>query len=146
MITGLYETHIGVRDLEAAMRFYEEVVGLQLGAIDETRRIAFYFIGGWNNAMLGLWEKPEEQIQTQHYAFEVALADLDGAIAELKKQGVPTHNFFGECTEVPTVFGWMPAVSIYFKDSDGHELEYLAKLDGDPQPERGVVPWTEWNA
>jgi hypothetical protein len=39
----------------------------------------------------------------------------------------------------------MPAASVYFKDPDGHLLEYIARLPGAPQPERGVVPWNEWN-
>jgi len=38
----------------------------------------------------------------------------------------------------------MPALSLYFQDPDGHSLEYLAMLTDDPQPERGVVKWSEW--
>lgn len=43
------------------MHFYEEVLGLQLGAIDEARRTAIYWIGGWGRAFLGLWEKPRDE-------------------------------------------------------------------------------------
>ena len=40
----------------------------------------------------------------------------------------------------------MPAAAVYFRDPDGHLLEYLAMLDGPPDPERGITTWSEWNA
>ena len=39
------------------------------------------------------------------------------------------------------VFAWMPAVSIYFDDPDGHLLELIAMLPGEAQPEGGIVAW-----
>ena len=42
------------------------------------------------------------------------------------------------------VFGWMPAIAIYFNDPDGHSLECIAMLPGAPKPEVGVVSWEEW--
>jgi hypothetical protein len=39
----------------------------------------------------------------------------------------------------------MPAVSIYFADPDGHELEFIAPLPDKPRPEIGVVSREEWN-
>jgi GNAT superfamily N-acetyltransferase len=42
------------------------------------------------------------------------------------------------------VVGWMPAAAVYFRDPDGHLIEYLAMLDAAPQPDRGIVPWSEW--
>ncbi|MEK7794818.1 MAG: VOC family protein [Candidatus Hydrogenedentota bacterium] len=146
MITRLFETHVPVSDLTRSMRFYEGVVGLELGTVDEARRIAFYFIGGWNKSMLGLWEKPAGEVQPQHLAFEVPINELTASIAELRSHGIETRDFFGRATEVPTVFCWMPAVSIYFSDPDGHSLEYIAPLPGPPRPEAGVVPWPEWIA
>ena len=38
----------------------------------------------------------------------------------------------------------MPAAAVYLRDPDGHLLEYLAMLDENPQPERGIIPWSEW--
>ncbi|GAB3643035.1 hypothetical protein GCM10027423_36720 [Spirosoma arcticum] len=43
------------------------------------------------------------------------------------------------------VFGWMPAVSIYFRDPDNHELEFIAMLPGPPRPDIGVVSYADWN-
>ena len=55
MIQGLFETHINVANLERSMQFYGEVLGLPFAMIDEKRRIAFYWMGGRGEAMLGLW-------------------------------------------------------------------------------------------
>jgi hypothetical protein len=38
----------------------------------------------------------------------------------------------------------MPALAIYFRDPDGHLLEFLAMLPDEPRPEAGVVSWDEW--
>lgn len=37
------------------------------------------------------------------------------------------------------VFGWMPAIAIYFRDPDGHSLELIAMLPQPPQLALGVV-------
>ena len=63
MILGLFETHIDVADLDRARRFYGETLGLELGLLDEARRVAFYWIGSRREAMLGLWEKPADRIR-----------------------------------------------------------------------------------
>lgn len=42
------------------------------------------------------------------------------------------------------VFGWMPAIAIYFRDPDGHSLEVIAMLPQPPQPALGIVSWEEW--
>jgi lactoylglutathione lyase len=31
-------------------------------------------------------------------------------------------------TAEPSVIGWMPAAAVYFRDPDGHLLEYLPML------------------
>lgn len=145
MFKRLYETHINVRNLERSMSFYESL-GLERGAVDEARRVAFYFIGGWNESMLGLWEKTPEEIHHQHYAFEVELNELESIADRLRAAGIVLTDFFGNTAQVPTVFGWMPAASYYFSDPDNHELEILARLPGNPRPDLGVIALPEWNA
>ena len=54
------------------------------------------------------------------------------------------RDFAGNPTDEPVVLAWMPALSLYFQDPDGHSLEYLAMLPEEPQPDRGVVKWSEW--
>ena len=42
----------------------------------------------------------------------------------------------------------MPAISIYFSDPDGHELEFIGILPGAPksEKEKRVVTYEEWLA
>ncbi len=58
LFRGLFETHVQVKDLEKAMRFYGDVLGLEIGLRETERRVAFYWIGGKGRTVLGLWEKP----------------------------------------------------------------------------------------
>jgi len=38
--------------------------------------------------------------------------------------------------EGPMVFVWIPAIAICFSDLDGHELEFIGILDGNPKSEK----------
>ncbi len=143
MIDGLFETHINVSNLERSCAFYGDVLGLELALLEQERRIAFYWIGGRGEAMLGLWERPE-QVQQQHFAFR-------SSIEAIRQQSVPflharglTGRDFDDEKEEPFVFGWMPAIAIYFRDPDGHSLEFIAMLPDEPQPEVGRVSWAQW--
>jgi lactoylglutathione lyase len=151
LFRGLFETHLHVADLEKAMRFYEEVLGLELGRKEAERRAAFYWIGKNRSSMLGIWERlPWDEgglgkpVRPQHLAFEVDFADLQTAIERVKQHGIELRNFFDHVTDEPSVFGWMPAASIYFNDADGHLLEFIAKLEGGPAVEIGIVSLAEW--
>jgi len=145
MILGLFETHIDVADLDRACRFYGETLGLEHGLLDQERRVAFYWVGPRGESMLGLWEKPAAQIRPQHFAFRASIEDvLTRAVPYLKERDLPSRNFLNDGTERPMVFGWMPALAIYFSDPDGHSLEFIAKLPDDPQPEAKVLSWDEW--
>ncbi len=147
MIRGLFETHINVADLERSVAFYRDVLGLEVGRREDDRRVAFLWIGGRNRAMLGLWEKPREQVARQHFAFSASLDDvLNHSAAWLAERGLEPRNFLDDGTRRPMVFAWMPAVSIYFRDPDGHSLELIAPLAEAPRPELGVVSWDDWQA
>jgi lactoylglutathione lyase len=143
-VTGLFETHLNVAHLERSMEFYGSVLGLEPGTVDRARRLAIYWIGGRGKAMLGLWEKPPEKIVVQHFAFEVRLDDLDRVMEAAREQRIELRDFFDQPADVPSVFGWMPAASIYFNDPDGHLLEFIAMLPDEPRPEVGIVTLDEW--
>jgi lactoylglutathione lyase len=151
-ITGLYETHLQVANLDLSMEFYERVLGLELGMKEQSRRVALYWVGEHGKSLLGLWEKPSwilgrnpgDPIIRQHFAFEIELVDLGRTVAAVKHRGIELRNFFEQTTDVPSVFGWIPAASIYFSDPDGHLLEFIAKLGGKSRPEIGIVSMDEW--
>src|SRR3954447_12567920 len=145
MIKGLFETHINVSSLERSMNFYGKVLGLELGRYEEERRVAFYWLGKWGEAMLGIWEKPPEQVLQQHFAFRCEINDiLNLSVKYLQQRNLPFHNFLNDGTERPMVFAWMPAISIYFNDPDNHSLEFIAMLPGKPKPELGIISYEEW--
>jgi lactoylglutathione lyase len=70
------------------------------------------------------------------------LDDFLEAPKHLKAQGITPLSFFGLETTEPSVIGWMPAASIFFRDPDGHLIEYLTMLDKEPRPSLEVVPWS----
>ena len=97
--------------------------------------------------MLGLWSLGSAPLGLSlHVAFDVALEDALEAAGHLRAQGVAPLSFFGEPADEPSVIGWMPAAAVYFRDPDGHLLEYLAMLDEPPRPDAGIVSWSEWKS
>ena len=144
MIKGLYETHIQVSNLENSIQFYTEVLGLKLAHMDETRPIAFLWIGDQKESMLGLWEQ-KENLQTRHFAFSADKEDiLNYSVDFLKTKNLQPYNFLKNGSIQPMVFAWMPALAIYFNDPDGNQLEFISILEGDGKPELGVISYEEW--
>ena len=128
-----------------SVAFYRDVVGLPLALEVPERGAAFFWIGGPGEAMLGLWSLGSAPMALSlHVAFKSPLEDVLTACDGLRSAGVTPLSFFGAETDEPSVLGWMPAAAVYFRDPDGHMLEYLAMLDVSPRPDVGVVPWTEW--
>jgi lactoylglutathione lyase len=146
-IQGLFETHLTVRDLATSIPFYQDTVGLELAFTMPERRVAFFWIGGRGQAMLGVWEVGDTPNGMRlHFAFRSTIEQVLSAPSALKAIGVVPRGFYGEPVEEPVVIGWMPAVSLYFTDPDGHLLEYLAILPQEPRPEAGVIRYSEWQA
>ena len=146
-IHGLFEAHLTVARLEPAMVFYREVVGLELAHRVPERNAAFFWVGRHAQSMLGLWEVGTAPLGIrQHLAFTSTVDSILAAPEKLKAAGVEPRGILGEPVSEPVVIGWMPAISLYFLDPDGHLLEYLAMLPGKPAPDVGVVPYSQWRA
>lgn len=147
MIKGLYETHLYVENLENSIEFYTIVLGLKQCRYGAERRTAFFWIGEDKQSMLGLWEKPKEEINLRHFAFECDPEwILNESIDFLKSHNLNFWNFLQDDKEKPMVFCWMPAISIYFSDPDGHYLEFIGILPGQTKSdkEKRVVTYEEW--
>lgn len=143
-VLGLFETHLTVSDLQRSIGFYRDIVGLQLSFEVSERNAAFFCIGDSRHSMLGLWSIGTVPLGiTLHVAFRVTKDDLLDASKRLKAQGISPLSFFGVETKEPSVIGWMPAAALYFRDPDGHLIEYITMLDKEPRPDLGVVSWSE---
>jgi lactoylglutathione lyase len=146
-VAGLFESHLTVSDLDRSVAFYRDVVGLALAMQVPERGAAFFWIGGRGEGMLGLWSLGSAPMGLRlHVAFTASLEHVVDACRRLRSLGVTPLSFFEAETTEPSVIGWMPAAAVYFRDPDGHLIEYLAMLDEQPRPERGVVPWSRWGS
>jgi lactoylglutathione lyase len=141
----LFEAHLAVADLARSTAFYRDVVGLQPALEIPERGAAFLWIGDPGTAMLGLWSLGSAPLVLQsHLAFAVTAPELAAAPSALQARGVQPLSFSGEPADEPSVLAWMPAAAVYFRDPDGHLLEYLAMLDDAPQPELGILGWSAY--
>lgn len=147
MIKGLYETHLFVEDLQRSIDFYGNTLELKQCRFNPDRRTAFFWIGKDQQYMLGLWEKPKIEIDVRHFAFACDPDWIQNkSVNYLKARDIDYWNFLNDGTDGPMVFVWVPAISIYFHDPDGHELEFIGILDGPPKSdqEKRVVTYEEW--
>ena len=134
----LYETHIPVTDTKASETFYSEVVGLPFAYRDPTRDIVFLWVDEKQKGMIGLWGastsygRQNGVLTPCHLGFAVSLEQLQRAIVKLNERGIETSGFFGKLTTEPSVIGWMPSAQIYFRDPDGHSLEFITILPENP--------------
>jgi catechol 2,3-dioxygenase-like lactoylglutathione lyase family enzyme len=146
MIRGLFETHLEVASLERSIAFYTDSLGLTLAHTDPVRKAAFFWISKPQEAMLGIWESTQP-VSSRHIAFRCAVEDiLLHTEAYLQRLDLKPYNFLQDGTARPMVFAWMPALSLYFRDPDGHELEFIAILEGEGRPDLGILSYEEWKA
>ena len=145
----LYEAHLPVTNTTAATKFYCEVVGLTFAYRDPGRDVVFLWSDAREKGMIGLWGPrtqygPDSQLTPSHHlAFAVELDQLLGTIERLHTSGIETLGFGGEKLGEPTGIGWMPSAQIYFRDVDGHSLEFITILLQEPRP--GFVgSYTAW--
>lgn len=136
-ISGLYESHLTVSDLNTSIGFYRDVLGLELAHVVPDRHAAFFWVGGRERSMLGLWNVHRSPVRLRaHLAFAVALDDVIDAVGVLRSRGIlPRDGGGGPEIEEPVVLPWMPAASVFFDDPDGHSLELISILPEPPRPD-----------
>lgn len=131
----LYETHLAVANTSVSQSFYTQVVGLEFAYHDPTRDIVFLWAGDRRRSMVGLWGPSSTygaDFHRSHLAFAVGLEELLVTGERLRRSGVVCEDFNGQRTDEPSVIGWMPSAQLYFRDPDGHWVEFIALLDDTP--------------
>jgi len=92
-ISGLYETHLTVSDLDRSVTFYRDVVGLELAHTVPKRHAAFFWIGGRDRSMLGLWCIHSSPVFMRlHIAFSVTLDDVIRSVDALRSRGLTPRS------------------------------------------------------
>jgi catechol 2,3-dioxygenase-like lactoylglutathione lyase family enzyme len=110
------------RDRQLSAEFLAAVLGLEAGAPFGP----FLPVDLGNGVTLDYYEKRDEPIQGQHYAFLVPDERFDGMIARLDALGVtyhadPSHT---EPGRINRLFGGRGA---YFDDPGGHNTEIMTR-------------------
>ena len=109
-VSGIEEIVIEVEDLDRAIAFYEDVVGLKLRSRGAEE--AWFKVG---DQWLALFKKGREGTGP-HFAFRIAEEDADRVEEAMKAQGVPIET--GDYSGGP---------SVYILDPDGNKIELHAK-------------------
>lgn len=144
-IQGLYEAHLTVANLERSIEFYRDIVGLEFAKFIPERGIAFFWIDDKKTGMLGLWYAGSGPLRMRlHIALRMNLDGVLASAAHLSAAGVTPLDFHGNPSSEPVVIGWVPAVSQYFSDPDGHSIEFICVLDEAPDDSFGVQPYYRW--
>ncbi|WP_371479817.1 VOC family protein [Kitasatospora sp. NBC_00315] len=118
----LNHTAVHARDRQLSAEFLAAILGLVLGAPIGP----FLPLDLGNGVTLDFYEKRDEPIQAQHYAFLVPDEQFDAMIARLEAVGVvyyadPHH---GEPGRINRLFGGRGA---YFEDPAGHNMEIMTR-------------------
>ncbi|MFE9428504.1 VOC family protein [Kitasatospora sp. NPDC006697] len=118
----LNHTIVHASDRHLSAEFLAGVLGLEVGAPFGP----FLPLDLGNGVTLDYYQKRDEPIQGQHYAFLVPEAAFDTAIARLEAAGVtyfadPSHT---EPHRTNDLFGGRGA---YFPDPDGHNMEIMTR-------------------
>jgi catechol 2,3-dioxygenase-like lactoylglutathione lyase family enzyme len=123
-VTAVQLDHVVVhaRDRALSAEFLAAVLGLRVGAPFGP----FLPVDLGNGVTLDYYEKRDEPVQGQHYAFLVPEERFDAMLARLDTLGVtyfadPRHTEPGRFNRL---FGGRGA---YFADPDGHNMEIMTR-------------------
>jgi catechol 2,3-dioxygenase-like lactoylglutathione lyase family enzyme len=120
-ITGISELVLEVSDLDAARRFYRDVLGFEETLYGEGAEGRYWYLVG-ESARLGLWT---EQVGLAggrggahvHYAFNVADDEIDRLKDRIEEAGAEVEG--------PIQLG--PGRAIYVTDPDGNVVEFWSQ-------------------
>lgn len=118
----LNHTAVYARDRQLSAEFLAVILGLKVGAPFGP----FLPVDLGNGVTLDYYEKRDEPIQSQHYAFLVPDERFDGMIGRLEAVGVTYYADPGHTdpAQINRLFGGRGA---YFDDPDGHNMEIMTR-------------------
>jgi catechol 2,3-dioxygenase-like lactoylglutathione lyase family enzyme len=120
-VTGISELVLEVADLEAARRFYRDVLGFEETLYGAGRDDRYWYLVG-DSARLGLWT-PQVGLAGGrggvhvHFAFNVPDAEIDRLLERLRGNGPQVEG--------PVQLG--PGRALYVTDPDGNVVEFWSQ-------------------
>jgi catechol-2,3-dioxygenase len=120
-VSGISELVLEVSDLDAARRFYRDLLGFEETLYGEGRDDRYWYLIG-SSARLGLWT-PQVGLAGGrggahvHFAFHVTESELDRLLARLREQGLEVEG--------PVQLG--PGRALYLTDPDGNVVEFWSQ-------------------
>jgi catechol 2,3-dioxygenase-like lactoylglutathione lyase family enzyme len=122
-VTGISELVLEVSDLEAARRFYRDLLGFEETLYGEGREDRYWYLVG-DSARLGLWT-PQVGLAGGrggahvHFAFHVADGEIDALMERLGRSDLEVE------VEGPIQLG--PGRAVYLTDPDGNVVEFWSQ-------------------
>jgi catechol 2,3-dioxygenase-like lactoylglutathione lyase family enzyme len=122
-VTGISELVLEVSDLEAARRFYRDLLGFEETLYGEGREDRYWYLVG-DSARLGLWT-PQVGLAGGrggahvHFAFHVADGEIDALMERLGRSDPEVE------VEGPIQLG--PGRAVYLTDPDGNVVEFWSQ-------------------
>jgi catechol 2,3-dioxygenase-like lactoylglutathione lyase family enzyme len=120
-VSGISELVLEVSDLDAARRFYRDVLGFEETLYGEGREGRYWYLIG-DTARLGLWT-PQVGLAGGrggahvHFAFHAPDDELDHLLARLQTAGADVEG--------PVQLG--PGRAVYVTDPDGNVVEFWSQ-------------------
>ncbi len=120
-VSGISELVLEVSDLEAARRFYRDVLGFEETLYGEGAEGRYWYLIG-ETARLGLWTEQVGLASGRggahvHYAFHVEDQEIDTLRAKIEGAGAEVEG--------PIQLG--PGRAIYVTDPDGNVVEFWSQ-------------------
>ena len=120
-VSGISELVLEVADLEAARRFYRDLLGFEETLYGEGREGRYWYLVG-ETARLGLWAPQIGLAGGQggahvHFAFHVEDPEIDALLERIGSAGAEVEG--------PIQLG--PGRAIYITDPDGNVVEFWSQ-------------------
>lgn len=149
MISGLYEAHLPVRNLERSIEFYGK---LDLELAYRNDRVAFFWTEK-GKSWIGLWETDKAELpyhpSIRHIALRIEREDMETAKEWLEGKGIEIRTAFKFAREQqPLVLDNNPHAhaAVYFEDPDGNSLELMTPLRLDFEEAFEKMSLQEWDS
>jgi catechol 2,3-dioxygenase len=128
-IRKLQHAVFNCRNVEASMKFYTEMLGMEVVSYNPERKMAFLSFGGeHHNIALFQWATNTAAVDPDHVGLNHLALEIEGGEDELKAlyEHLKAHD-----VQVDRVTDHVISRSVYFFDPDGNRLEIFADMMAD---------------